>query len=107
MSHLWEIAAARVPSRTIRLAGDCLTCWRLCRGTRTSLKHSEGWKWCILKVTCGTPHARWRDVGSCRLSSPVVQKHDDADEAFAFCSLCCVCVWRSERAADCLATISG
>ena len=31
---------------------------------------------------------------------------EDCDEAFALCSLCCVCVWRSERAETRLAAIS-
>ena len=37
----------------------------------------------------------------------VMYKCEDCDEAFALCFLFCVCVWRSKRAATCLATIAG
>ena len=30
----------------------------------------------------------------------------DCHEAFDLCSLCCVCVWRSERAEACMAAIA-
>ncbi len=55
---------------------------------------SEGGLW---DSTC-TMSGRWELIG---------YRCEDCDEAFAFCSLCCVCVWRSERAEACLAAIAG
>jgi hypothetical protein len=69
------------------------------------MMHFEGGLWDSTSTMAG----RWELIGY----PPVVQKHDDAcfavricDEACAFCSLCFVCVWRSERAEACMAAIA-
>ena len=48
-----------------------------------------------------------QDLSSDQSSSCCILLLGGCDEAFDLCSLCCVCVWRSARAADYLAAIAG
>jgi hypothetical protein len=64
--------------------------------------HSEGGLW---DSTC-----RWSRsaiLAGCAEARRRLFRCEDCDEVFAFCSLCCIWVRQSERAADWLATISG
>ena len=64
------------------------------------------------------PEAVFGEIPECRgalrhevigpnISTRIDLSCGDCDEAFDFCSLCCFCVWWSERADACLAAIAG
>jgi len=49
----------------------------------------------------------YQDLSSDESLSCSILPLGDCDEAFDLCSLCCVCVWQSERAEACVAAIAG